>query len=106
MLRHNIVVPGVGEPPAEPCGGPAWCAICNAEMIELEQIAFGIAVSYERRIEQASAVALAGDVSFIVARRWAARLPYATGFRRSARQLVRLKNTEARRPRAQRMGYN
>lgn len=40
--RHGVVIPGVGTPPDPPCGGPAWCEMCNAEMIELE----GVAVRY------------------------------------------------------------
>lgn len=103
MIRHNIVVPGVGTPPAEPCGGSAWCASCNAEMIDLEQLAFGLATSYERRSEQ-SKQGIA-DPGHIAAQRWAARIPYAEGFRRSARKLIRFRHAEASRPAAQRMGW-
>jgi hypothetical protein len=93
MQRHGIVVPGLGEPPPRPCGGPAWCATCNAEMLQVEQMAFGFAVSHERRLLPLSSNdSAAGDV---VARRWVSRIPYAERFRVSARHMLHVRRAEA-----------
>ncbi len=50
MTRHGIVIPLPGLiPPPECKGGPAFCAICNAEMIDVETIAMRLAARDERR---------------------------------------------------------
>ncbi len=46
MTRHGIVVPLPNVVPPPDCkGGPAFCAVCNAEMIEVETRAILMAVA-------------------------------------------------------------
>lgn len=42
-IRHGHILPESGTPRRR-CGGPTDCAICNAEMVELEGVAIRLAV--------------------------------------------------------------
>lgn len=87
MIRHGIVVPGLGTP--QQCGGPAWCAACNAEMIELETLALGCAAAYENRMGR-------DDTLEMLVRRWQHR-SYNRQHRRQAMRLLILRAEAAER---------
>lgn len=48
VTRHGIVVPLPGVTPVG-CGGPAFCSVCNAEMIDVEERAISIAEAARKR---------------------------------------------------------
>lgn len=85
MTRHGIVVSGVGT--LQQCGGPAFCAICNAEMIALEFNALRIAQRYEERMGREF------DDPEMLTKRWQSPI-YSKQFRKQARNLVMLQEKQ------------
>lgn len=86
MTRHGIVLPLPDlSPPPECDGGPAYCATCNAEMIEVERQAIRLAANEERRYGYC-------DAEFEAL--WKGRHYRREHFRKLARRLIMIRGED------------
>lgn len=107
MTRHGIVIPIPDlTPPLDCRGGPAFCAVCNAEMIEIEELALGLSAGHERRMAHQcgeSRFVSADDLNAI----WLRRTYQRAQFRTDAIRMIKLRaNDEGdwRKPRGRKGG--
>jgi hypothetical protein len=86
MTRHGIVLPLPNVvPPPECRGGPAYCEVCNAEMIELESQAIRLAANEERRY---------GYEGTLFEALWKSRSYRRAHFRNQARRLILIRHAD------------